>query len=184
MYSTCSYLAIHTITFAKLVKASNNYKIVMYKSVNHAKHAECKHMYYTYVPGIGRIKSVLAVWSKTELINTSHWYSFWIITSLMLSDGMMNMSLYIDESLMLLLAVTLLTLLTCVLPVVHMMSTVPIIPLTIVASHCNINDWLIAGLLAAVTSTVMIGSASKPMQQSKYGTTLMQYYTRMLNINL
>ena len=52
---------------------------------------------------------------------------------------MMNESLYINEELMLLLAVTLLTLLTCVLPVVHMISTVLVIPLTIVAVHCNIN---------------------------------------------
>ena len=57
----------------------------------------------------------------------------------MFSDGMMNESLYIDKELMLLLAVTLLTLLTCVLSVVHMMSTVLVIPLTIVALHCNIN---------------------------------------------
>ena len=51
----------------------------------------------------------------------------------------MNESLYIDEELMLILAVTLLTLLICVLPVVHIMSTVPVIPLTIVAIHCNTN---------------------------------------------
>ena len=61
--------------------------------------------------------------------------------SLMFSDGMTNESLYTDVELMLLLAVTLLTLLTCVSPVVHMMSTVLVIPLTIVAVHCNINGW-------------------------------------------
>ena len=79
----------------------------------------------------------LAEVGKTELTNTSHSYTLPI--SLMFSDGMMNESLYIDEELMLLLAVTLLTLLTCVLSVVHMMSTVLVIPLTIVAIHCNIN---------------------------------------------
>ena len=81
--------------------------------------------------------SVLAVVGKIELINTSHSYTLPI--SLRFSDGMMNESLYIDEELMLLLAVTLLTLLTCVLPVVHMISTSLVIPLTIVAVHCNIN---------------------------------------------
>ena len=57
----------------------------------------------------------------------------------MFSDEMVNKSLYTDVELMLLLAVTLLTLLTCVSPVVHMMSTVLVLPLTIVAVHCNIN---------------------------------------------
>ena len=51
----------------------------------------------------------------------------------------MNESLYIDEELMLLLAVTLLTLLTCVLPVVHMVSTVLVISPTVVTTHCNTN---------------------------------------------
>ena len=83
------------------------------------------------------IISALAVVGKTELINTSHSYRLPI--SLRFSDGIMNESLYVDEEMMLLLTVTLLTLLTCVLPVVHMMSTVPVIPLTIVAAHCNIN---------------------------------------------
>ena len=92
---------------------------------------------YTYVPGMGIIKPVLTVVGKTELINTSHSYTLPI--SLRFSDGMMNESLYIDKELMLLLAVTLLTLLTCVLPVVHMMSTVLVILLTIVAVHFNIN---------------------------------------------
>ena len=86
---------------------------------------------------MGIIKSALAVVGKTELINTSHSYTFPI--SLRFSDGMMNELLYIDEELMLLLGVTLLLLLTCVLPVVHMMSTVLVIPLTIIAVHCNIN---------------------------------------------
>ena len=57
----------------------------------------------------------------------------------MFSDGIINESLYTDVELMLLLAVTLLTLLTCVSPVVHMMSTVPVMPLTIVVVYCNIN---------------------------------------------
>ena len=57
----------------------------------------------------------------------------------MFSDGVMNKSLYTVVELMLLLAVTLLTLLTCVSPVVHMMSTVPVMPLTIVVVHCNVN---------------------------------------------
>ena len=57
----------------------------------------------------------------------------------MSSDGMMNKSLYTDLELMLLLGVILLTLLTCVSPVVHMMSIVLVIPLTTVAVHCNIN---------------------------------------------
>ena len=86
---------------------------------------------------MGTMKSVLAAVGKTELINTLHSYTF--PKSLRFSDGMMNESLYIDEELMLLLAVTLLTLLTCVLLVVHTMSTVLVIPLTIVAAHCNIN---------------------------------------------
>ena len=68
---------------------------------------------------------------------------------------------------MLLLAVTLLTLLTCVSPVVHMMSTLLVIPLTIVAVHCNINGWLIAGMLTAMTSTAVIGSThSYNMEQN------------------
>ena len=83
------------------------------------------------------MKSVLAVVGKIELINTSHSYTLPI--SLRFSDGMMKESLYIDEELMLILAVTLLTLLTCVLPVVHTMSTVLVTSLTIVAAHCNIN---------------------------------------------
>ena len=90
-----------------------------------------------YIPGMGIMKSVLAVLGKTELINTSHSYTLPI--SLRFSDGMMNESLYIDEELMLLPAVTLLTLLTCVLPVVHMMSTVLVIPLTIIALHSSTN---------------------------------------------
>ena len=89
------------------------------------------------VPGMEIVKSVIVVVGKTELITTSHSYTLPI--SLRFSDGIMNESLYIDEELMLLLAVTLLTLLTCVLPVVHMMSTVLVIPLTIVALHCSIN---------------------------------------------
>ena len=83
------------------------------------------------------IISVLAVVRKVELINTSHSYTLPI--SLRFSDGIMNESLYVDEELMLLLAVTLLTLLTCALLVVHMMSTVLVIPLTIEAVHCNTN---------------------------------------------
>ena len=83
------------------------------------------------------IISVLAVVGKTELINTSHSYTLPI--SLRFSDGIMNESLYVDEEMILLLTVTLLTLLTCVLPVVHMMSTVLVIPLAMVAVHCNIN---------------------------------------------
>ena len=90
-----------------------------------------------YVPGMGTMKSTLAVIGKTEFINTSH--SYILPISLRFSDGIINESLYIDEELMLLLAVTLLTLLTCVLPVVHMMSTVLVIPLTVVALHCSIN---------------------------------------------
>ena len=86
---------------------------------------------------MGMTISDLAEIGKTELINTSHSYTLPML--LMLSDDMMNESLYIDKELMLLLAVTLLTLLTCALPVVHMMSTVLVIPLTIVALHCNIN---------------------------------------------
>ena len=57
----------------------------------------------------------------------------------MFSDGIMNESLYTDVELMLLLAVTLLTLLTCVSSVIHIMSTVPLISLTIVVVHCNTN---------------------------------------------
>ena len=57
----------------------------------------------------------------------------------MFSDGMMNESLYTDVELMLLLAVTLLTLLTSVSLVVHMMSTVPVITFATVALHSNIN---------------------------------------------
>ena len=83
------------------------------------------------------MKSVLAAVDKTELINTSHSYTLPI--SLRFSDGMMKKSLYIDEELMLLLDVILLILLTCALPVVHMISTVLVIPLTVVAVHCNIN---------------------------------------------
>ena len=86
---------------------------------------------------MGTIKSAFTVVGKTELISTSHSYALPIL--LRLNDDIMNESLYIDEELMLLLAVTLLTLLTCVLPVVHMMSTVLVIPLTIVAVHCSIN---------------------------------------------
>ena len=110
---------------------------------------------YEYLPGIGIIKSVLAVVGETELINTSHWYTLPI--SLMLSDEMINESLYVDVEFMSLTAATLLTLLTCVLPVVHMMSTVLLILLTIVALHCNINGWLITGLVA-ITSIPIIGS--------------------------
>ena len=90
-----------------------------------------------HVPGMGTMKFVLAVVGTTELNTTSH--SYILLISLTFSDGIMNESLYIDEELMLLLAVTLLTLLTCVLPMVHMMSTVLVIPLTIVAVHCSIN---------------------------------------------
>ena len=90
-----------------------------------------------YIPGVGTMRSVLAVVGKTELINTSHSYTLPI--SLRFSDGMMNESLYIDEELMLLIAVTLLTLLTCVLLVVHMISTVLAISLTIIALHCRTN---------------------------------------------
>ena len=90
-----------------------------------------------YIPGVGTMRSVLAVVGKTELINTSHSYTLPI--SLRFSDGMMNESLYIDEELMLLIAVTLLTLLTCVLLVVHMISTVLAIPLTTIALHCRTN---------------------------------------------
>ena len=59
----------------------------------------------------------------------------------MFSDGVMNESLYMytDTELMLLLAVTLLTLLTCVSPVVHIMSTVPVTSFATVVMHCNIN---------------------------------------------
>ena len=92
-----------------------------------------------YVPGIGIMKSVVVVVDTIELINTSHWYTLSI--SPMFSDGIMNESLYTDVELMLLLAVTLLTLLTCVSPVVHMMSTVPLISLTMIVVHCNINGW-------------------------------------------
>ena len=112
-----------------------------------------------YKPGMGTMKSVLAVIDKTELINTSHSYTLPI--SLTFSDGIMNESLYTDEELMLLLAVTLLTLLTCVLPVVHMMSTVLVIPLTIVALHCNTNGRSIDRMLAAIISTDTIGSMYK-----------------------
>ena len=87
--------------------------------------------------GIGMIISAFAEVGKTELINTSHSYTLPI--SLMFSDGMINESLYINEELMLLLAVTLLTLLTCALSVVHMKSTVLVITLTTVALHCSIN---------------------------------------------
>ena len=90
-----------------------------------------------YIPGIETLKSVLALVGKTELITTSHSYT--LPLSLTFSDGIMNESLYIDEELILLLAVTLLTLLTCVLPVVHMMSTVLVIFPTVVAVHCNTN---------------------------------------------
>ena len=48
----------------------------------------------TYVhrqlPGMGIVKSALAVVGTIELINTSHWYT--LPTSLMFSDGMMNES--------------------------------------------------------------------------------------------
>ena len=81
--------------------------------------------------------SALAVAGINALINTSHSYT--LLISLRFSDGIMNESLYIDEELMLLLAVTLLTLLTCVLPVVHMMSTVLVIFPTVVTVHCSIN---------------------------------------------
>ena len=83
------------------------------------------------------MKSVFVVIFKTELIVTSHSYT--LLISLRFSDGIMNESLYIDEELMLLLAVILLTLLTCVLPMVHMMSTVLVILFTIVTVHCSIN---------------------------------------------
>ena len=96
----------------------------------------CMYCMYT-VPGMEIVKYVLAAVGRTEFINTSHSYTLPI--SLRFSDGIMNESLYIDEELMLPLAVTLLILLTCVLPVVHMMSTVLVIPLTIVAVHCSIN---------------------------------------------
>ena len=86
---------------------------------------------------MGIVKSALGLVDTIELINISHSYTLPI--SLTFSDGIMNESLYIDEELILLLAVTLLTLLTCVLPVVHMMSTVLVIPLTVVAVHCNIS---------------------------------------------
>ena len=86
---------------------------------------------------MGTIKSVFAVVGKTESISTSHSYTLPIL--LRLNDDIMNESLYIDEELKLLLVVTLLTLLNCVLSVVHMMSTVLVIPLTIVAVHCKIS---------------------------------------------
>ena len=97
----------------------------------------CKTYIHIAIPGIGIMKSVFLVVGETELINTSHSYTLPI--SLTFSDGIMNESLHIDEELMLLLAVTLLTLLTCVLPVVHMISTTLVLPLTTVALHCNIN---------------------------------------------
>ena len=76
----------------------------------------------------------------------------------MFNDGIMNESLYINDFMLFVaVAVTLLILLTCLLPVVHIMSTVLVIPLTIVALHCNVNGRLIAGLLVVLTSTVMIG---------------------------
>ena len=111
---------------------------------------------YMYIPGMETLKSVLAVVGKTELITTSHSYTLSI--SLTFSDGIMNESLYIDEELMLLLAVTLLILLTCVLTVVHMMSTVLVIYSTIVGVHCNTNGWSIIRMLAAIISTDTIGS--------------------------
>ena len=86
---------------------------------------------------MGIIISVLAEVGSTELTNISHSYTLPI--SLMFSDGMINESVYIDEELMLLLAVTLLTLLTCVLSVVHMMSTVVALPSVTTALHFNIN---------------------------------------------
>ena len=96
---------------------------------------------YTYVclPGMGIIKSVFAVVDIIELIKTSHWYAFPI--SVMFSDGMMNESLYTNVELILLLAVTLLTLLTCVSPVVHMISTALVILPSMAALHCNIKGW-------------------------------------------
>ena len=61
----------------------------------------------------------------------------------MFNNGIMNESLYtdafIDVASILLIAVTLLTLLNCVSSVVHMMSTLLLIPFTIVAAHCKIN---------------------------------------------
>jgi len=75
-----------------------------------------------YLPGIGIIKSVLAAVGVIELINTSHIYTLPI--SLMSNDEMINESLYNDKELVL---ATLLILLICVLPVVHMMSTVLLI---------------------------------------------------------
>ena len=75
----------------------------------------------------------------------------------MFSDEIMNESMY-DVEFILLLAETLLTLLTCTLPTVHIMSNLLEICLTVVALHCNTNGWLICGSLAAVISTVVIGS--------------------------
>ena len=104
---------------------------------------------------MGIIKSVSADVSKIELITTSQWYTFPI--SLTFSDDMMNESLYVNEELKSLIAVILLTLLTCVLSVDHMMSNVLVITPTIVELHCNINGWLIVGLLTVVISTTSIG---------------------------
>ena len=77
--------------------------------------------------------------------------------SLILSDGMINESLYTAD-VMKLLAVTPFTLLTCLLPMLHMMSTLLVMPLTMVALHCNINGWSIVGMLIAVTCMSIIGS--------------------------
>ena len=71
----------------------------------------------------------------------------------------MNELLYTEVESML-LAVMLLTLLTCVSPVVHMMSTVLVIPLTIVVLHCNVNGSSIATVLSAVSLMPMMGSAN------------------------
>ena len=117
---------------------------------------------YKYIPGMGTVNFVIAVVGKTELITTSHSYTLPI--SLTFSDGIMNESLYIDEELMLLLAVTLLTLLTCVLPVVHMMSTVLVIFSTIIAVHCNTNGSSIIRMPAAIISTDTIGSIKNTLK--------------------
>ena len=108
-----------------------------------------------HVPGMGIMKSVVY---KIELITTSHWYILPI--SLMFSIGIINESLYTDEELTLLTAITLLILLTWVLPVVQIMSNVLLITPTTVTPHCNINGWWIIGLSVVVTSTVTLGSTS------------------------
>ena len=118
--------------------------------MNHM-HTNAIAKYKNFLPVTSSVILSLAITDGLVLITTSHWIA--LPSSVVFNCVIVYESVYTSE-LSIVLAVVSLILLNTVPSLLHTISTLLVIPLTVVTSHCSVSDWPTVWVLGAVTLTV------------------------------